>query len=156
MPVPLPPPTLVILAVDIYLRKAYGEKEPPQDVRQRVARLRSDVDGDFFDSPAFELQPNNGPTRFALRLGNPAYPHMKLAMEPQPDQGGYLFRADTHDRHICPKPGTPEHAAFSELMRFNQTLSESIEQAWAEADVPTFKSYLRADLERRKREAGKR
>jgi hypothetical protein len=84
-----------------------------------------------------------------LRLGNCFYPHMKLSIDQRPDREGYFFRADTHDRHICPPPASKEHAAFCELMDKNQQLSQEIETAWAEKGVPTFKTYLKEDLARR-------
>jgi hypothetical protein len=74
---------------------------------------------------------------------------MKLTIDRRPDQRGYLFRADTHDRHICPKPDSKEYAMFRELLDKNQKLAQEIEQAWADAGIPTFKTYLKEDLARR-------
>jgi hypothetical protein len=67
-------------------------------------------------------------------------------IERSPDGRAHLFRADTHDRHIRPKPESREYAAFTELMKQNQSLAEQIEAAWAERGLNTFKSYLRRDL----------
>jgi hypothetical protein len=36
-------------------------------------------------------------------------------------------------------------------MERNQRVVESVEGAWAESGVPTFKTYLREDLERRRK-----
>jgi hypothetical protein len=71
---------------------------------------------------------------------------MKMVIERSPDGRSHLFRADTHDRHIRPKPDSREYAAFTELMKMNQTLAEQIEGDWAERGLNTFKSYLRRDL----------
>jgi hypothetical protein len=38
-------------------------------------------------------------------------------------------------------------------MEKNQKVVESVERAWAEGGVPTFKTYLREDLARRRAEA---
>jgi hypothetical protein len=38
-------------------------------------------------------------------------------------------------------------------MERNQRVSEKIETAWADQGLPTFKTYLREDLARRKSEA---
>jgi hypothetical protein len=35
-------------------------------------------------------------------------------------------------------------------MEHNQRLAERIDAAWAAAEVPTFKAYLREDLRRRR------
>ena len=84
-----------------------------------------------------------------MRLGNRYYPHMKLVIQRASDGQTFLFRADTHDKHICPPAGTPEHAEFSGLMARNQEIAQAIESAWVEQGLPTFKSWLREDLARR-------
>jgi len=88
--------------------------------------------------------------QIAVRLGNYVYPHMKLVIEPRPDGRGYLFRADTHDRHVRVPPSSPEYAVFQELMEKNQKLAEGIEHAWATEGLPTFRTFLREDLARRR------
>jgi hypothetical protein len=80
---------------------------------------------------------------------------MKLSIDRRPDQIGFLFRADTHDRHICPSPASKEHGKFRQLMEKNQKLAQTIEAAWEEGGLPTFKSYLKQDLQRRQQSARK-
>jgi hypothetical protein len=92
----------------------------------------------------------DGPARYALRLGNRHYPHMKLVIDRAPDGHAYLLRADTHDAHVQPRPGSREAAAFAELANANRSIAESIESAWEQLGLPTFKKFLRDDLERRK------
>ena len=92
----------------------------------------------------------DGPTRYALRLGNRHYPHMKLVIDRAPDGRSYLLRADTHDAHCQPRPGSRESAEFAELARQNRAVAEAIEAGWQAAGLPTFKKFLRDDLERRK------
>lgn len=144
----LPAPSLVLRALEIYLRLAY-EGSVPEAVRVRVAELGRLPDDQFFASPSLERDSRALPNRLSLRLGNRRYPHMKLTIEESPDHGGYLFRADTHDRHICPAANSRDYEAFSELMRFNQALASAIEAAWAQERLPTFKTFLRDDLARR-------
>ena len=74
---------------------------------------------------------------------------MKLVIERTPGGSDYLLRADTHDGHVRPKPGSPDEAAFNQLIVENQRLAEAIELAWERDGLPTFKSHLRQDLARR-------
>ena len=145
---PRPQPQTVLQAIEIYLGVAYAGGKTPSPVEARFQTLRNLAGDDFFASPLFERDKDSNPepTRYALRLGNRHYPHMKLVIERSPDGRAHLFRADTHDRHIRPKPESREYAAFTELMKQNQTLAEQIEHAWAERGLNTFKSYLRRDL----------
>ena len=53
---------------------------------------------------------------------------LKLVIERSPDGAGALFRADTHDRHVQPKPDSPEAVVFAELLRKNQELAQQIEE----------------------------
>jgi hypothetical protein len=157
--VPLPEPAAVLRAIDAYLRHAYGGANPSAAVKSRVEALRGVATEDFFKSPSFERDPNVNdpaatPSRLAVRLGNRFYPHMKLSIDRRPDGRGYLFRADTHDRHIQPQPQSKEYAAFCELMENNQKLAAAVEAAWAEEGLPTFKTFLRDDLARRAKDRG--
>jgi hypothetical protein len=105
--------------------------------------------GDFFRSPVIAGDGKEPPRRYTIRLGNRLYPHMKLAIELAPDGNSFLFKADTHDRHICPPQSTPEYDAFMTLRKENTTIGESIDTAFEEAGIPTFKSFLRDDLAKR-------
>lgn len=147
-----PNPALVWKAIEVYLSHAY-ERSPSAAVRQRLDLLRAAPEESFFACTAFEATPKEEPTRLDLRLGNRVYPHMKMVIERAPDGRRCLFRADTHDRHILPAPGSREHDAFRQLTEQNQSIAGQIESAWESQGVPTFKSYLRGDLERRRREA---
>ena len=138
----------VMRAIEIYLELAYAEQTPPVTVRSLVSTLKA-WGGDFFEAPVFATDAHEPPTRYSIRLGNPFYPHMKMVFQLSPDDQQFLFRVDTHDKHCCPPSTTPEYTAFCELMERNQRQAEEIESAWAEAGVPTFKTYLREDLARR-------
>jgi hypothetical protein len=153
-PPQLPGAQQVWTAIDLYLRCAYGPAPVPKTVSARLDALRAaGENGQFFQSGVFERVPKDEPTRYTLRLGNRFYPHMKLSIDQRPDRRGYLFRADTHDRHACPSPASKEHAVFCELMDTNQKLAQQIEAAWGEGGVPTFKTYLKEDLARRQQSA---
>ncbi|HZK79854.1 MAG TPA: hypothetical protein VFC46_02280 [Humisphaera sp.] len=145
------PPTVSVTwkAIDLYLSLAYAG-EPPLAVRARLDAMRASNEDEFYRIAAFERTPAESPAKYSLRLGNRFYPHMKLVIECAPDGTQVLFRADTHDRHVQPKPNSPEAAAFAELSKNNQDLAQQIESAWDEQGLPTFKRYLREDLARRR------
>ena len=149
-----PAPAETWKAIEIYVTRAYAS-DPPLGVRARLDALRSASESDFYRLAAFERTPAEEPTRFSLRLGNRFYPHMKLVIERSPDGIHALFRADTHDRHVQPKPGSAEAAAFAELARKNQELAQQIEGAWDDNGLATFKRYLMDDLARRQAASGK-
>ena len=147
----LPHPQQVWKAIDVYLRCAYEGANLPKPVQMRLETLRhAGENGDFYRSSVFERDSSPAPKKYSLRLGNRFYPHMKLSIDERPDQGGYLFRADTHDRHICPVSASKEYAMFRELMEKNQKLAQTIEAAWQDGGLPTFKTYLKQDLQRRR------
>ena len=143
-----PDPALVQRAIDVYVKVAYPDG-PPLAVQSMLATERTWA-GHLTDAPVFVKDDQKNTTKWSMRLGNTTYPHMKLIVERAPDGNGHLFRADAHDAHCCPPQGTPEHAAFRELMTRNQEVVSKIEKAWGEAGVPTMKTYLQADLAKRK------
>ena len=154
-----PEPQAVWKAIETYLKWAYDPAEgaPPSAVCDRLNTLRSTPPDGFYDSPVLEksLDKQGGsPSHFALRLGNRAYPHMKLVIDRAPDGRGFLLRADTHDAHCQPRVGAREQAAFAELCRHNREVAERIEAAWEAENLPTFKKFLRDDLARRRGAAG--
>jgi hypothetical protein len=147
-----PSPSEVWKAIDVYLKAAYTG-EPPSAVRARLDTLRSLPEADFYSSSGFEWENASIPNRLSLRLGNRIYPHMKLVVERTPGGKDYLFRADSHDRHACPQPGSRDYAPFCKLMEMNQEIAQAIEAAWEREQLPTFKSYLKQDLARRAAQA---
>jgi hypothetical protein len=153
-----PEPALVWRAVTTYLSIAYDgvagtsgvPASTPSAVRSRIESLRLAPSSDFYASPVFERDNPAAATRFSLRLGNRHYPHMKLVIERSPDGHGHLLRADTHDAHCRPAPGSRDYHVFNQLMEQNRQVAEQIEAAWEGQGIATFKAYLREDLERRK------
>jgi hypothetical protein len=155
MPSELPDPHTVMRAIELYLRFAYDEScQPPTTVRTLIETLRT-WPGDFYSAKPFVAvarvgAPPSDRLTLSLRLGNRVYPHMKLVLEPAPGGTSYLFRADTHDRHICPPAHHPEYAAFMDLRSKNQKIGDAIERAWAQEGILTFKTYLERDLAARR------
>lgn len=143
----LPMPQQLFRAIDVYLRHAYDE-DPPRSVQLQLEALHQAQDP--YAARPFARTGDEQRPKLALRLGNRFYPHMKLVLEPAPAGLFYLFRADTHDRHIMPRQDHPEHDAFIEMRERNSKIAETIESAWAEAGIPTFKTFLSDDLERRR------
>ncbi len=144
----LPAPTRTWRAIEVYLRHAYPGSPPPRRVEETLEALRrADVER-FYDAAPFERDAGP-PSRYALRLGNSRYPHMKLLLEHLASRGVWLFRADTHDRHVHVDPDHPDHASLRELMNHNHAVSMAIERAWAVESLDTFRSLLHRDLERR-------
>ena len=146
-------PATVWKAIEVYLRFAYGQSALPGMVEMRICALRSLSDDKFYECKALERDGMEPPTRYSLRLGNSFYPHMKLTIEVRPDHCGFLFHADTHDRHCCPSPDSAEYPLFRDLMDRNRKMGQAIEAAWAAEGLPTFKTYLRSDLLRRQASA---
>ena len=124
-----------------------------QQKREALAALPGEEVPDSFFEPAPALAGN----AMALRLGQPMYPHMKLVVEFCGSGGagsGAMFRVDTHDKHLHAPPGSPDEAWLLKLRLSNKDVTERIEAAWAAAGVPTFKGFLRRQLEERKRRCG--
>jgi hypothetical protein len=148
MSTPLPEADEVMRAIEIYLATAYTSA-PPIVVKARVENVKGCLP-DWSHCREFVPESRDHGTRYTLRLGNAFYPHMKLAIEPSPGGDRFLYRADTHDKHVCPKPDSPDYPAFAKLMENNQIVAAAIEAAWEQAGLSTFKSYLREDLQRRR------
>jgi hypothetical protein len=159
------PVSILQQAADLFLRAAYPAG-PPALVAERLVRIHAlppgDVPPDFFEHDV----PGSAGS-LALRLGQPVYPFMKLVLDPVPGAaaaggGGaaarclgqdFLLRVDSHDQHLHAPPGSPDAAWLAAVRESNKDLGERIEAAWCAAGLPTFKEYLRLQLEARKRSA---
>ena len=136
-------------AVALFLEHAYDGPVPPQ-IASRVEVLESSISQPFYERSPFEREPRDAPERYALRLGNRHYPHMKLVIERLPTLPCWFFRADTHDQHVQVDPSDPDWEAFQALVERNRAVATAIEAAWDRADIDTFKRFLRRDLEARR------
>jgi hypothetical protein len=139
-------------AVDIYLNLAYPSGEIPDAVRRRMIWPEDLAPAELLLKPPFERAgkvPGQQTPIYALRLGNAGYPHMKLQIQPWPNEPGFMLSVNTHDQVAGLDLGASDALAFRNLQAENQRLKETIEQAWDDADLPTFLRYLRDYIQRR-------
>jgi hypothetical protein len=151
------PPVLLRQAVELYLAHAYPTGELPEAVRRRLSWFGTEADRLELDRPPFERanRPEPGVASIvALRLGNDHFPHMKLQIQPWPNEMGFLLTVNTHDQVLSLSSGGPEAEAARALQAHNQQLKEAIELAWDEAGLPTFLRYLRDYLTGREPDPG--
>lgn len=138
-------------AVAIYLQIAYAGCEPPEVVKRRLD-WPVEVDAETLLGKApFEREGKGKPGTliYALRLGNAHYPHMKLQVQPWPNESGFLLSVNTHDQVLSLDPNAADLPAFRAIQEENQQLKEAIEHAWDEARLPTFLRYLREYIQSR-------
>ena len=141
-------------AVRIYLEEAYGASPVPPEVRKRLAWGDGESLADLAAGEAFERTPADAPPRkcqhLRLRLGNRAYPHMKLALDRIPETDDWVLAVDCHDRHILASVPPDQHRALEALFRENAALKTRIERRWSQAGLPTFENYVHGRLSGRK------
>lgn len=139
-------------AVAIYMKLSYPGVEPPEVVRRRL-QWEDGLDADVLLNRApFEKagkSKTTGTGIYALRLGNARYPHMKLQIQPWPNDAGFMLSVNTHDQVLALEPDSGDMPAFRALQAENQRLKETIEQEWDDADLPTFNRYLRDYISQR-------
>lgn len=162
------PAQILQQAVELYLQAAYsgqpgaggGGAAIPAGVLPRVEAVRRLAPEQQVPlETVLERDPADAIPSYALRLGQPMYPHMKLMIDPAPADHGlassaegpdFILRVDSHDRHLHAAPGSPDAAWLAAVRTSNKDLGERIESAWAAAGLPTFKEYLRRHLQERK------
>lgn len=76
--------------------------------------------------------------RYALRLGNPQYPFMKLVLQEYLVEDEFFFGVDTHDR-MFDGASPQEQRELDTLRRSNLELKDRVEAAWDAAGLPTAK-----------------
>lgn len=140
-------------AVRLYIEQAYPSGAPAA-VTTKIAGIDTVAGGEVPDS-FFEPAPALAGNAVALRLGQPLYPNMKLIVEfcgkGEAGGSGAMFRVDAHDMHLHAPPGSPDEEWLKKVRMSNKELGEKIEGAWMAAGLPTFKGFLRKQLEERKR-----
>jgi hypothetical protein len=150
---------LLRTAVETYLKIAYSSGEIPEVVRRRLVWSEGLVAQSILTKPPFERagkMPGHQTPIYALRLGNYRYPHMKLQIQPWENAAGFMLSVNTHDQVAGLDVGAADAQAFRELQAENQRLKEAIEQAWDDAGLPTFLSYLREYIQRQSRDVADR
>jgi len=133
-------------AIDAYLNLAYPSGQLPEAVKRRLAWPDGITAVQLLTRPPFERAgkaPGREDPIFALRLGNTRYPHMKLQIQPWPNEAGFMLSVNTHDQILGLGSGEEDSEEFRQLQAFNQELKEAIEQAWDDDSLPTFLRYLR-------------
>ena len=143
-------------AIDLYLEKAYPSGAVPPAAQERAKPIQALQPSENVPEQFLEKGAGVSVEGYALRLGQPLYPNMKLIVEPAP-AGCYvqnsptlLLRVDAHDRHLHAAPGSPDAEWLTSIRASNKELSDRIEAAWSQHGLPTFKDYLRAQLAARK------
>jgi len=133
-------------SAEIYLELAYPSGVIPAPVAHRLIWPAGDTAEQLLIGPPFERAgkaPGRSTPIYALRLGNYRYPHMKLQIQPWPNDAGFMLSVNTHDQVSGLDLQAGDGQAFRELQVENQRLKEAIEQAWDAAGLPTFLRYLR-------------
>ena len=141
----LPSPKQIRCAVEIYLKHAY-EGAVPESIQPLLPGL--DVDpASWLVGATAECDPSGATLdtlrSAAFRLGNFAYPNMKLRLSRPPNRAVFLFSVDSHDAVLQARPGTPDFAMLQELKAHNAKVAEAILADWDAADLPTERRYLR-------------
>jgi hypothetical protein len=140
-------------AVGLYLDLAYPAGVVPEVVRRRLNWGEDCTTSELLARPPFEragTAPGRQTPIYALRLGNHRYPHMKLQIQPWPNDAGFMLSVNTHDQVTGASLSEGDARAFRDLQDENQRLKETIERAWDEAGLPTFLRYLRDYIESRR------
>src|SRR5690606_15382423 len=150
----LPPVEPFREAACSYLRVAYPEGAPaaagcrlPQWVTDpREQASSADLEA-LLNSEAVEREPGGTMARDAralsVRLGNSAYPHMKLRLARPPRRDELLFSVDSHDGFLTPGAAA-DAAPLEELKRHNAEVAREIHSRWDNAGVPTEAAWLRS------------
>jgi hypothetical protein len=132
-------------AVDVYLNLAYPDGSIPEAVQRRLL-WRADCEAEeLLKGAPFERvgkAPGRATPIYALRLGNHRYPHMKLQIQPWPNDAGFMLSVNTHDQVSGFELSGLDVQAFRNLQSENQRIKEAIERAWDEGGLPTFLRYL--------------
>jgi len=137
-------------AVAVYVSHAYRAKgsgtrqiphfEPDETLPRILAahpHLFEDLSGAGTER-APEKKGKPMPRMYALRLGNAAYPHMKLAIVEAFFGDEFVLAVDRHDTFHF-DPDVPGYQAWCELKEINRLVKESIEGAWHKAGLPTLR-----------------
>jgi hypothetical protein len=140
-------------AARLYVDLAYPSGVIPDVVRRRLDWPDGGRADELLTRPPFERAgkaPGQQSPIYALRLGNHRYPHMKLQIQPWPNEAGFMLSVNTHDQVMGVNLSETDAQVFRDLQAENQRLKEAIEQAWDQAGLPTFLRYLRDYIESRR------
>jgi CheY-like chemotaxis protein len=128
----------IVKAVDVYLGIAWGDRAAEKARALDLASARSI--GEALERFTDERRVGKL-RRYALRLGNPSYPNMKLVFQEQLVRDKFFFAVDTHDEAFVDSSWT-DFDQWIELKRQNAEIKERIEREWQKAGVPTFATVV--------------
>jgi hypothetical protein len=137
------PTDMVKKAIEIYVAAAYEGAPIPLTAKSRVV-LFTDFTGDdlaamlsheVVERVASETSPRTIAS-YAIRLGNPQYPYMKLMLL-RIGSDDFRFAVDAHDQHFELEPADHEALRAQELQEHNRRLKREIESRWRDAGIPT-------------------
>jgi CheY-like chemotaxis protein len=135
---------MVDQAVEVYFRLAYGT-EPRRKRPAAGEEETGDVFNQFVEETRCNADGKPGLQRYTLRLGNKAYPFMKLVLQEHVVAGEFFFGVDTHDQMDI-RPDFPDYEAWMRVRRFNLDLKRQIETALAAAGLPTMATVVETAL----------
>ncbi|MDJ0836009.1 MAG: response regulator [Acidobacteriota bacterium] len=123
---------LVKRASAIYLKHAYPEKapEPPMKMVETIQGFQNE------DAMLAWSEFEKEDQRYALRLGNHKYPHMKMVF--LAEKGNPSFYVDAHDNHFDLPPGVPGYEKLLAIRTTNKKMKKTIESDWNKQEVPIF------------------
>lgn len=143
---------LIARAVEVFAREAYGDRGLPPE-RRHLLELRTCKTLDQLLSvkgvERLRASDSNRTDGFAIRVGRPGYPPMKMTLLPYGDTGQYVVGVDTHDNVDLPV-NAPDYEEFQKVRQVNQQLATGIERAFEKALLPTQASMLKEFLRRRR------
>jgi hypothetical protein len=134
---------MVKKAIEIYVAAAYEGAPIPLTAKSRVV-LFTDFTGDdlsamlahdVVERVASDTAPRTIAS-YAIRLGNPQYPYMKLTLL-RIAADDFRFAVDAHDQHFELEPADRDALRAHELLEHNSRLKREIESRWRDAGIPT-------------------
>jgi hypothetical protein len=135
--------TMLEKAIEAHTAEAYRNAPVPLTVRNRIACICEQESGSLTERLSLDVvekqlaNPDGDVLAYSLRLGNEKYPHMKLTIARESDDG-YVFAVDTHDRHFELADVSPDAPRARGLQAFNAQVSSAIVLRWSEAELPTL------------------
>jgi len=141
-------------AIEIYLAAAYPDAGPSQKVLE-IARVdRSAPLQAALGRACVERSEHPGRPgfidKYRWRLGNAAYPHMKLGIERCSEADDFVLAVDTHDRDFPVGSPASQSAEFRVLLDHNSAVKRLIETRWEQAGIPTLVGHITSHLHGRR------
>ena len=133
---------MVKQAIEIYVATAYETSPIPVTVKSRLV-LFTDYTGDdlagmLSHEVVERVASETGPrtiASYAIRLGNPQYPYMKLTLL-RIGSDDFRFTVDAHDQDFELEPADRDALRAHELQEHNSRLKREIESLWRDAGIP--------------------